>query len=375
MMVAAQNSPGQTLPNRIIALDGIRGVAVLLVVMHHLAQSTAYEFSYTNAALQLLQIGWCGVEIFFVLSGFLITGILFDSKESPHYFRHFYARRALRIFPLYYGALIFFFLLRSAWPSLDLYGNANQAWLWVYATNIVIALEGFGSFGALDHFWSLAIEEHFYFVWPFLVLALSRERLLALAIAICVLAPAGRALGVLADVSPDAIYALTPLRMDSLAAGAWLALMARSPAGVERLRSPAAAVAILSLVGVAAIVMVRGTTYHSDAYMQVFGYSLLAWFSASLIVLALTRTAFQSFFSLGVLRWLGKYSYGLYVWHPIVFIIVLHTDFARALRANDDPVHQFLSVGLAVAIALAVTIISWQCAEKQFLKLKTRFES
>ena len=185
--------------------------------------------------------GSYGVELFFVLSGFLITGILYDTRNKPHYFRNFYMRRLLRIFPLYYGvlALVFFVaplipLLRG--PTLD-YLVDRQAWAWLYAVNIYIAIQGDWSFSYLEHFWSLAIEEHFYFFWPLVVFLLARRprTLIAVSLAVSLCAMLSRLIGSLVGLSWWTIYVLTPFRLDGLALGAFLAVTARQPGGLDRL--------------------------------------------------------------------------------------------------------------------------------------------
>jgi peptidoglycan/LPS O-acetylase OafA/YrhL len=178
---------------------------------------------------------------FFVLSGFLITGILYDTHNEPYYFRNFYMRRLLRIFPLYYGvlALVFFLaplipLLRG--PTLD-YLVDRQAWAWLYAVNIYIAKHGEWAFSYLDHFWSLAIEEHFYLFWPLVVFLLARRprALIAVSLVTSVGAMLARLIGSLMGLSWWTTYTLTPFRLDGLALGAFLAVAARQPGGLERL--------------------------------------------------------------------------------------------------------------------------------------------
>ena len=166
VLVEGQNTALPVIGQYIPALDGLRGTAILLVVMHHLAQSVEYEFGFRNPVQRAAVFGWTGVELFFALSGYLATGGLYDRKGSEYYLRNFHARRALRLFPLYYGALLFALLLRAVWPQAGIYGTENPAWLWVYLTNFVIAWKGAGAFGFLDHFWWLAVEQHFYLLWP-----------------------------------------------------------------------------------------------------------------------------------------------------------------------------------------------------------------
>src|SRR5580700_6952106 len=169
-----QAPPAPKLPaaTRLPALDGIRGVAILLVLFYHL-------FRYDNSLLgRLSHHGWLGVELFFVLSGFLITGILYDSRGEVHYFRNFYGRRVLRIFPLYYGFLAVAALLAPLLIKAQLQGIHTyihyQVWWWLYAANILESIKGWIC-AAFDPFWSLAIEEHFYLIWPLLI-ALAPKR-------------------------------------------------------------------------------------------------------------------------------------------------------------------------------------------------------
>src|SRR5262245_10664845 len=159
--------------SHIPALDGIRGIAILLVLLFHFGQyghGLPYPAVFVDKLFhRICQIGWVGVDLFFVLSGFLITGILYDSKGRNHYFRNFYVRRCLRILPLYYFSLILFlivlpklFPLHTGFRSL----RQDSFWYWTYLSNVRVAYRGWDSFGVLDHFWSLAVEEQFYLLWP-----------------------------------------------------------------------------------------------------------------------------------------------------------------------------------------------------------------
>ena len=153
-------------------LDGLRGIAVLLVVAVHFFP----QFKMSNWAESWLakipENGWTGVDLFFVLSGFLITGILIDASDKPHRFRNFYMRRVLRIFPLYLGVLVVVLWLIPDVTGLELPPiiRTNQAWLWFHLSNVKMVLENDYIFNTgwvnLAHLWTLAVEEHFYLVWP-----------------------------------------------------------------------------------------------------------------------------------------------------------------------------------------------------------------
>jgi peptidoglycan/LPS O-acetylase OafA/YrhL len=185
--VPVERAPAQHIP----ALDGLRGVAILLVVTHHFGTRAFWmrESSAEFALDRIVQAGWCGVDVFFVLSGYLITTILLRSRARPAYFRSFYVRRVLRIFPTYDGALAFWLLVGPAlWPDLGaLLGEsrAQPGWLLTFTSNLALSAHAVGTFGVLDILWSVAIEEQFYVVWPSLV-RIATPRALALVCAVLV---------------------------------------------------------------------------------------------------------------------------------------------------------------------------------------------
>jgi len=183
---------------RVPALDGLRGIAILMVMLFHFVYLDPTRVLGPFGLIGLyLRYGYTGVNLFFVLSGFLISGILLDAKSEPHYFRNFYARRILRIFPLYYGYLIVALVLGRAFSY---YGSTtlrleaqSQVWLWTYTSNLCEAFHQH-YFDMFRHFWSLAVEEQFYLVWPVVILLAPRRRLTWICIGGVVVGPSARIL-------------------------------------------------------------------------------------------------------------------------------------------------------------------------------------
>jgi peptidoglycan/LPS O-acetylase OafA/YrhL len=305
------------------ALDGIRGVAILLVVWYHslLGVPAASEPGPVDLAYQRLRTaGWTGVDLFFVLSGFLITGILIDAKGRARYFRTFYIRRTLRIFPIYYAFLAVAIglaaLLRHAGGSWQTLWE-NQVWLWSYLSNVLIAQEGMDATPGTGHLWSLAIEEQFYLVWPFLVYRSSLATLRRLTLGLLAGALALRALILFGTGAPIlTTYVLTPCRIDALAAGALVAVLAREPHGYARLRRWApAALAAGTLVALAIAAQTHVYSFRQPA-TRLLGFSATALVSAAVLVWALDPlTRMHSVLRHPALRFFGKYSYAIYLLH------------------------------------------------------------
>ena len=187
-------------------LDTIRGIAILLVLFFH-GFGLRYGLRGLSGFPKLLVAatlpGWMGVNLFFVLSGFLITGILLDSKSRPNYFRVFYIRRALRILPLYYGVLLLLAVLtRTGWVNR----HASWAYLGLSAIYLSNVTELFGVPSQYTVLWSLAVEEHFYLLWPAAIRVLSRYQVVVAGAVICVVCPCLRAFYSIAGYNADARY-------------------------------------------------------------------------------------------------------------------------------------------------------------------------
>jgi len=365
--------PGRHIP----ALDGVRGVAVLLVVFYHFATSLEV-LGLTSPLLTAFHFGWCGVDVFFALSGFLITGILLDTKEAPHYFKSFYVRRVLRILPLYYGAIIVVFALRTILPNAGVWGNHGDLlssgsffWPLVFLENIAPLTGNVNSTGILTHYWSLAVEEHFYLVWPLLIWLVSRRWALRLAIGAASISIAIRML--LYHYGPGlySIFAVTPLRMDGLAIGAIAAILLRTH-GANTVARPAWMLLITSLTALAALLAIRQTAEQTDPANWIFFYPLVAACTAATLLICGIHGWLSRLLSFGVLRWFGKYSFGLYIWHPVVGMLLFHSQIALASTASS-PARILAAACFIFLLDLAIAWASFNFFEKRFLDLKRNF--
>jgi len=309
-----------------------------------------------------------------VMSGFLITGILLESREKPHYFRNFYMRRALRILPLYYGVLTLLFVIRPSWGRM-LGGSSSPLWLWTYVANFEMARWGRCTYAFLCHFWSLMVEEQYYLVWPLIVLALRPKRLLA---ACAILAGCSVILRVLFAIvwhNATAAYVLTPCQLDPLCAGGALAVLVREGHG-QRLKTFARIAVTISL---AVFVLLRGYTEQVMSGRVVAARPLLSCFLfGGVILLAIGDSGlFRAILGARPLTFVGKYSYGLYVFHsPLMrFFDVCFPRVAIGHALGSPLAGVGVSVLLSIAATLVVAIASYELYEKRFLRLKGRFGS
>lgn len=424
-----------SLRRHIPVLDGIRGLAIVLVLFHHctdMSNATAVD----DAATLFLHWGGFGVDLFFVLSGFLITGILADTRGHKGYFRSFYARRILRIFPLYYAiCFLSFIVLPNLGPilasapgvgpsvadtiqeKLDRFGTVgeDQWFYWTYLSNFVSAKVNGWRHGILDVSWSLAIEEQFYLIWPLLIFFVGALRTKAVCLALLVLSPLFRAWMLARGTDPFFggettiidVYVLTPGRLEGLALGALIALHLRGPFKGADTDDPAATtrrlerlVPIAKVIAPAALLLsvafeasryLEDHAVHSHTmYTAYAGYTVVAVGFAAVLVLALAArpgSLWFRFWTWKPLMSFGKYSYAIYLVHMPVRAVIRDLIFGPNYNgsrfgdamftfpkiAGSELPGQILFYIPAFAACWIVGWLSWNLYEKHFLKLKRFF--
>jgi peptidoglycan/LPS O-acetylase OafA/YrhL len=367
-------------------LDGLRGSMLLLVL-------TAHFYYLTHGAVQpvdrvlfhLRESGWFAMDVFFVMSGFLITGILLDSKDRPHFFKNFYIRRFLRIFPIYYATLFAVFVvlprLKVVDPSAVREMLDVQKWYWTYLTNFLVATTQ-STNSLVDytrHLWSLAVEEQYYLIWPLVVYCCSRRRLIQCCLALIAGALVFRCIGVAVGMSPRALYMLTFARMDSLALGSLLAVLVREPGWLDKfVRWAWPVVRTVAALGVLVILATGELSAYRPA-MQSIGYTVVAFGGAGLVIIAATsgpETRAGRFFQHPVFINLGVVSYATYVTHTFVYLVIQREVpiLSRLpLVAGYGWPASVAHMLVLMAAALSVGFLSWHLFEKHVLKLKDYF--
>lgn len=345
--------------------DGWRGVGVVLVISAHCFPST------------ITRPFWVAMDLFFVMSGFLITGILLDTRSSPQYYRNYLTRRLLRVFPLYYFVLFLSFLI-IPWmiphfmgPDYDYYLH-HQVWFWLYGQNWLFSITGFPHNHSMVHFWSLAVEEQFYLFWPFLVKIFPPKKLLRVCIGIGLFSIYFRmSLGFKLGFIEPYRYMATLSRMDSISIGAIIAILIRC--NKKWLEKYASFVAFGSLV----IVIIGIIHYKSANFLAVPAIYTFVDFIAGCVLLyslSIHKPWLIRFGENPAFRFLGKYSYGIYIYHYIIFnILYYHVQPSFIRYFGHYWIAETLIGILTFSLAVFVSLISFKYFESPFLKLKKYF--
>lgn len=352
--------------NYIPSLSGLRGLAILLILIYHCFPDL-YKFG--------AGIAWIGVDLSFVLSGFLITrNLLEDGNLSK-----FFMRRSVRILPAYFTLLLLFFVLFPLCTDMDWvwsYGfyYLHQVWYWLFGANLLIALRDHWppvDKPILDHLWSICAIVQFYLLWPFLLKVFKTKNLLYISLLLMAGSVLLRNLFVSMGLNYSTSYVFTFARMDGLCLGAAVAIMIRETSTKKVLSHLAPKTIIISALGIVTTISLSRSLSLKDDYFIRFGYFAVNLFFSSLLVYALSsvpiiRKSLES----SLLKWLGKYSYSIYVYHWFMYLFVAE-KLNKLFAFLPHPLLTGLcSSLLSVALIMATSVASWHLIEKHFLKLK-----
>jgi peptidoglycan/LPS O-acetylase OafA/YrhL len=325
-------------------LDGWRGISIFFVALLH------YFPTFFIGS-------WIFMELIFVISGFLITGILMDTKSKKNYYKNFLIRRILRIFPLYYLCLFgLFFLLPSSWLDMSYY-RAHQLWFWLYAENWLFSIDGWPAVKALRHFWSLAIEEQFYISWPLFVAIFSSKNLIKFCIFLFFFSFLFRNFGMHLGFVMPFPYVATLGRMEGIVLGAIIAILVRTNKSI--LEKYAYPVTIVSAFLTLSVFAITGTMHMEYPVHYMITYTLFDFFFAGMIVLTICKDELIPFkrrvLNSTFFRQMGAMSYCIYIFHRPIQIIVQENFFKYFYaQTGNENAGKLICVILAILITIPV---------------------
>ena len=350
------------------ALDGLRGVASLLVVIYH-------NFGFIN---RYFFFGWLGLDIFFVLSGFLITDILLNTIGDRNFLRNFYVRRILRVFPVYYLGLVIFLIVLPRVGGLPIrldYYLSHQAWLWTYLQNWLYIFQPPKNESALNHLWSLAVEEQFYLLWPMVVLILRRPKYLLAFILLTLVMTVGLRWWIWTrHVEGLAYYNLyTFTRIDGICIGCAVALLQKiNLKFLERHTSTL----IFGFAGFNFLFyFINLRNDNSLPYLAIIGYTTFAVVFGLLIydIVNIGTWIYKALFNIGILKLFGRISYGCYIFHWPLYLAIGPSLRTWAQHNLPQFSANFFASTLATIAAYFLGYLSYRYFELPFLRLKKRF--
>lgn len=361
------------------ALNGLRALAVLGVLIAHsvmiAAMGAPAETPYQSLFLDIMGIGWAGVDLFFVLSGFLITGILLDTSEKKNCLRKFYIRRTLRIFPLYYFVLFLYFSITYLLGHIDNFGTSEIMYL-LYAGNWD-EWAGLPRPVALRHLWSLAVEEQFYLIWPAIFLISNKYNM---AKHVCIFTILATVLFRIAFVwfdYHDYIYHITITRGDSLLIGALLAIIIKEK-GLHYFNiRKSLYVLTIGCIAIATLFCINGNFAGKTPLILMFGIPslFLVFVPVILLTFLLPRNhIFQRVLSSPALIFMGKISYGMYVYHWFV-IILIHSLNLVPFEDYSFWSRHALFLAYATPVTIILSWLSYEYIERPILGYKDKWAS
>lgn len=349
---------------RLPPLDGVRGIAIMLVVVWHYGFLQLNPIAGTSGSwvLQALSLSWSGVDLFFVLSGYLIGGILLDHVSDQNWWRVFYMRRFLRIVPLYALLVVIACATANAIPLIYYLTFTQNIWIAIHSS-------------WPDHYgvtWSLAIEEQFYIVLPLLVWLLPRRWLLAVIAALIILAPICRIFALNLFKSSIAPYVLLPCRMDALLCGVLCAYAMRQENFREWAFRNRAILYLIFAASLAWPVLASLEGWSLKSFqMESFGFTLLAvTYSCFLLIVVVERSGPAAWLTnLAPLRRLGLVAYGIYLIHVDVYDVL-----ARIIGPSppDSVIHWVLR-GFTILTVIGIAGVSWRFFEGPLISLGRRW--
>ncbi|MFT4153049.1 acyltransferase family protein [Parafilimonas sp.] len=357
--------------NHIPAFDGVRGASIIVVTLYH-------YFLLPYAA-------WFSMESFFVLSGFLITGILLDIRERKNFFKNYLARRMLRILPLYYGLLIIAFFIvplfvsKESLAPFSLYYH-HQEYFWIYLQNWLLLYNEAGLKGVsriMLHLWSLAIEEQFYIVWPLLVLIFNRKVFTKIIAGIILFSITLKCYFHFSGYPWQENYFNTFCRLDSLSMGGLIAVCVRDKSFIPFLNKTAPYIfKLLGAVLLIAILIYR-PRMPGERFLEPLGTTLFAILFAGMLLYCLSdhkRNYVKRFLELRLFTFLGKYSYSLYIFHVPILVLIRHRLTALLQEHIKGGAAFLLSSIICLTFTFLFSRFTWIAIEKPALKLKKFFK-
>ena len=339
-------------------LDGVRAIAVIMVMFYHFFQ----DFNSTNESVLLLKklslFGKTGVSLFFVLSGFLITRILLNTKDQPSYFKNFYIRRALRIFPLYYFFLIIYYffiplITKNAFPHFS-----DQIYYWTFLQNFASTFE-WQNIGP-SHYWSLSVEEHFYLFWPFIIYFLPLKNIKWGIVTLFIISVITRIVLIKNNLEESQF---TFARFDELAIGALLSVLEIEQKLISKNSTIFFALFLLSTIPLGYVSFKNGDYSLFDKISRHIILAIFYGSFVSLVIITKNTSIISKILSTDFLRFTGKISFGLYVYHPLCFTLILYY-----LHLNI--IGNFLA---SFTFAYLISVLSYNLIEKKFLTFKRKF--
>ncbi len=335
-------------------LDSFRAIAVIMVMLSH-------------AGFYPFHAGWIGVPMFFVLSGFLITRILINNRKGTHYFRAFYSRRALRIFPIYYLVLLFCL----AWGLATKASVSQFGYYFFYLQSFSISnnLQPYFCNTLMGHTWSLSVEEIFYLFWPAVIFMISKRNVVRVCVLSSIFSLGYKFVQVYTGTEELAFFSLFG-NLDALMAGSLLCLYVGNLTNLEFTRMHRVFLLLLLAVALFFMVLQYVQLDRSSLFLgRVFLSMSVIWLSFFVILFLITpqshSSLLNSIFDSRILIYVGKISYGLYLYHFVVYMFI--ASFFYHYDIDLDPIVIFL---IKVSVTFVVASASWLFIEKPILSWK-----